>query len=290
MTVWAVQRACWPLVGVSLGWWLCGGDALGEAWAVSIGGVFAAVGLLAGCRRVGCSPADAASGTLGVTVVATLALIGFPQQLRHVDLHVGPLLALWAAVAGGLLAGAAHVDHRHRLDRELTASSGPLGHSELRRWLFRLLMAGALFGMVRWLFSTEPQVALYGLVGGLLVAGFLLPEVLGSAAGPSADFWGHVAWREGSRRSPWRRWQPWLVAAVIPVWPLLIAVVLVPAVRGREALAAVAAIAAVVAAGMLAQFAVRRRLLAGDSACALALLTLWLGVLTGLPWCRSTLV
>ena len=152
------------------------------------------------------------------------------------------------------------------------------------------ILAGALFGMVRWLFSTEPQVALYGLVGGLLVAGFLLPEVLGSAAGPSADFWGHVAWREGSRRSPWRRWQPWLVAAVIPVWPLLIAVVLVPAVRGREALAAVAAIAAVVAAGMLAQFAVRRRLLAGDSACALALLTLWLGVLTGLPWCRSTLV
>ncbi len=285
--IWMLERALWPVAGLWLGWsWLIWKppfeSPMGVMLPLAMGGVVAASAGLAGCRRLGCATADAASGVLSVTALATLAFMGLPQTLRGEQVNVVLLPVIWTTVLVLLLAAATQVDRHARLAREVTASSGPLGHSELRRWFYRLMMVGVLVGMVRWLLTTDPQVGLYGLVGGSLVASLVLPEVLlAPVTGPSAA-WRQLAWVEGVQRSPWRRLQPWLVAAVVTGWPLLIAVALVPVVRGWMAVLAAASIACVVLTAMLAFLAVRRRLITADTAFAMTTVALWLAVVNGL--------
>lgn len=285
--IWMLERALWPVAGLWLGWnWLIWTTPLespaGVMRPLAMGGVVAATAGLAGCRWLGSATADAASGMLSVTTLATLAFTGLPQTLRGERVDVVLLLVIWTTALVLLLAAATQVDRHARLAREVTASSGPLGHSELRRWFYRLMMVGVLVGMVRWLLATDPQVGLYGLVGGSLVASLVLPEVLLAPVSEPSAAWRQLAWVEGIRRSPWRRLQPWLVAAVVTGWPLLIAVALVPVVRGWMVLLAAASIAFVVLTAMLGFLAVRRRLLSADTAFAITTVALWLALVNGL--------
>lgn len=276
---WTLERASWPCLGFVVLWSLGDAAAVGPCWA-GLGGVAASFVVLAGCRRFGCSTADAVSGTLALTVLAMLVAFDGPGPSSLIAGAVR-FVSAWAVLAMALVATSAQVDRAAWLARDVGAGSGPLGFSELRRWYFRLMMAVALIGMVRWLFASEPKVGLYGLAGGLLAASFVLPEVLLSPSGASAGCWLHVAWQEGRRRSTWRMAQRSLLAAVVTGWPLMIALVLVPATRGAEALLAVGAIAAVVAVAGVTHAAVGRRLLCADTAFAMAALSVWWVTLVG---------
>lgn len=276
---WSQERAVWPCLGFAVLGILGGGAAVGPCGA-GVAGVAVSVVVLAGCRRLGCSTADAVSGTLALTVLAMVVAFDGPGPSSPIA-GVLRFVVAWAVLAMALLATSAQVDRAAWLAREVTSGGGPLGFSELRRWYFRLMMAVVLIGMVRWLFASEPRVGLYGLAGGLLAASFVLPEVLLSPAGASAGCWLHVAWAEGGTRSTWRRVQRSLLAAVVTGWPLMIALVLVPATRGVEALLAVAAIVAVVLVAAVMHTAVGRRLLAGDTAFAMAALSVWCVTLVG---------
>ena len=276
---WSLERAVWPCLAFMVVGILGGTSAAQPCWA-GVGGLAASGIVLAGCRRLGCSTADAVSGTLALTVMAMVVALDWPGQS---SLTIGAVrfVTAWVVLAVALVATGAQVDRSAWLTREVAAGSGPLGFSELRRWYFRLMMAVVLIAMVRWLFASEPRVGLYGIAGGLLAASIVLPEVLLSPAGASAGCWLHVAWEEGGRRSTWREVQRSLLAAVVTGWPLMIALVLVPATRGAEALLAVAAIVAVVVVAAVAHAAVVRRLLSGDTAFAMAALSVWCATLVG---------
>ena len=272
--VWTVERAAWALCGLGLGWVVSlDATAVAVGIAAFAGGVAASLAV-AVCRGRGCSTADAVSGVLGVTVVAVLIAAGMVPRVPGVA-H-GLLFLLWAVLAMGLVAACVAGDRVPRLAREVTAGSGPMGHSPLRRWYDRLLMGGALVGMVGWLLATEPHVIAYGVVAALGVASLVFPEVLLAAEGTAAAAWTHLAWQEGRRTPRWRVVQPMLLAAVVTGWPLLIATTLVPATRGIGAVLAAIGLASVVALAGAGHVALTRRRITGETAFAVAMLLVWL--------------
>jgi len=269
--VWTVERAAWALGGLGVGWLVSpGATAVAVVIAASAGGAGASLAV-AVCRGRGCSTADAVSGVLGVTVVVMLIAAGMVPRVPH-----GLSLLLWAVLAVGLVATSDASDRVPRLAREVTAGSGPLGHSPLRRWYDRLLMGGALVGMVGWLLATEPHVIAYGVVAVLGVASLVFPEVLLAPEGTAATAWTHLAWQEGRPTPRWRVVQPMLLAAVVTGWPLLIATVLVPATRGSDAVLAATGLASVVALAGAGHVALTRRKITGETAFAVATLLVWL--------------
>lgn len=271
---WTVARAGWPLLGLVLG-----GLASPHPTAVVVvitaaAGVTAASLAVAVCRGRGCSTADAVSGLLGVTVVAVGVTAGVLPHLPAIA--QGLFLMIWTTLAVLLAATSVSSDRSATLPREVTAGSGPLGHAPLRRWYDRLLMVGALLGMVGWLLATEPHVALYGMVAALCVASLVFPEVLLAPEGTASAHWTHLAWQEGRRMPRWRALQPMLLAAVVTGWPLLIATVLVPATRGSDAVLAVGGLACVMALAGAGRAALVRQRLAGETVFAAATLLVWL--------------
>ena len=269
---WAVERMVWPLLGTLIvSAWGAGASA---AWLLASGCVAASLLGLA-CRWLRCSASDAASGTLAVTLLASLAAMAVPPSVRSGAEGLPIIAGIWSVLAAGLLAMVAQADRRSCLPREATTGGGPLGDSELRRWYLRLMMVGSLLGMVRWLFVAEPLVGLYGVASGLLVASLVLPDAALPHAGASCRCWTPLAQVAGRRPSFWRPLQPWLLPAVVAVWPLLVAMVLVPAARGLPAVLAIVASAAVVGLGSLARLAVARGWLSRETAFAAAAALVW---------------
>lgn len=273
---WAVERVAWPLIGVAAVL-AAGGPASGLPVAVMAAAATAM--LLWGCRRLGSSAADAASGVLGVTLIG--AMMAASDSLRAWP----PLPAAagsWSVLAVGLLGLVSRADGRDRLPRETTAAGGPLGDSELRRWYLMLMMAGTMLGMVRWLFDPEPLVGRYGVASGFLVASCVVPDAMLVAAGASSASWRHVASVAGRRQPSWQQLQTWLLPAAVAVWPLLVAVVLVPASRGMPAVLTVGAVAAGLAVAAMGRLAVTRRGIAAETAFAVTVSLIWLACLAGL--------
>ena len=270
---WAAERMAWPLLGTLIGTALGGSATI--SWAVASGCVAASLLGLA-CRWLRCSASDAASGTLVVTLVASLAAMAVPPAARSGAEGLSIVAGIWSVLAAGLLAIVAQADRRNCLPREATAGGRPLGDSELRRWYLRLMMVGSLLGMVRWLFVAQPLVGLYGMASGLLVATLVLPDAALARAGASSSSWTQVAQVAGRRPPLWRLLQPWLLPAVVAVWPLLVAVVLVAAARGLPAVFAIVAAGLVVGLGGLARLAVARGWLAEENAFAVAASLVWL--------------
>jgi hypothetical protein len=267
---WSLERGLWPSLVMACMW------VLGEpkVAAAGLGGLLGASLLLGACRRLGCSTADGISGTLALTVVASVIASHWPDAWQ-MGVGIGRFLTAWVGLAMGLVAASAQVDRSVSLSREGTAGSAMLGHSELRRWFFRLMMAVVLVAMVRWLFASEPEVGLYGLAGGLLAASLVLPEVFLTSPGASADDWFAIVGEAGGRRSFRQRWQRSMLAVVVTGWPLLIAVLLVPATRNVETVLAAAAMAVVVVVAEGTRAAVRQRWLSGETAFAVAAIVIW---------------
>jgi hypothetical protein len=160
-SVWACERAAWPLVGVLLGMLAAGGEpeSFGCMPAVVVGALLAAVTTVAG-RLSGAKAADVASLTLLLAAASATAGSGLAPRLGESSFGaVGAWLLLgglgWAwsrsqraateAVVpaphrGGLVAGAdvLHVD--------ALPANGPL-----RQALTRLAMVAALAAMAGWL-------------------------------------------------------------------------------------------------------------------------------------------
>lgn len=271
---WTVERAAWALLGLGLGWLASPDVTAGAVGIMAAVGAMAASLAVAVCRGGGCSTADAVSGVLGATVVSVLVTVG--MMPRGAAIAQALVIPVWAALVVGLVAASVSSDRFPRLSREVTAGSGPLGHSLLRRWYDRLLMGGSLLAMVAWLLATEPHVALYGTVAALCVASLVFPEVLLAPVGAASAAWAHLAWQEGRPKPRWRRSQPMLLAAVVAGWPLLIATVLVPATRGIDAVLAAAGLACVVALASAGHAALMRQRIAGETVFALATLLVWL--------------
>jgi hypothetical protein len=275
---WLLERLAWPLLGAGIGCVGTGQEADGGIVVALGGGILASGLLMAGCRWVGCTDADAASGTLGITVTAIAVIHAFLPGLStgvSPAVPVGFLAALWVGLALLFLTSAAQLDRRVAITRDLAINGVSLGHSEIRRWMVRLMMISALLSMVRWLFATEPSVENYGIPGVLFAASLMFPEAVLRTRGSQPRLRAHIAWVEGRQRSLWRHSHTWLLPAVVVGWPLMIAVVLTPAARGSETVLLACGIFCVVAFAFAGNIAVAKGWILGETAFAIIVLVAW---------------
>jgi hypothetical protein len=275
---WLLERLAWPLLGALIACVGTGLKADGGIVAALCGGILASGLLMAGCRGVGCSDADAASGTLGITVAAVAVTHSFLPGLSAgaaSAVAVGWLAAVWMVLALFFLTAAAQLDRRVAITRDLAINGVPLGHSEIRRWMVRLMMICGLLSMVRWLFSTEPSVENYGIPGVLFAASLMFPEAILLPLESQPWLRTHIAWVEGRQRSLWRHSHAWLLPAVVMGWPLLIAVVLAPASRGSETVLVASGVFCVVAFALAGNLAVAKGWMLRETAFAIIVLVAW---------------
>lgn len=229
VTRWGIGRAGGtaepPTVAVAL-------EAADVAFAACVGLATLALGCL--CRRMGASPADAATAALlpsGAAVVAAAA------QPGH-----GITALAWGGMATALVVGLAGTVSSPRSARVAATSPWRAAlppQQGFRVGLSQAAMVGSLLSLAAWLVQEPVRADLHALAAGLALVSLAVPLVALGVGSRRAATWRRLVDVRGDRRPRWAAARlaarVFLGHAAIAVWPLVVACLLTPTGEARAA-------------------------------------------------------